>query len=375
MSSVKNYDSLVFEGGGVLGMCYLSAIEEAVRLKLISFPPADETLFASAREYVFEDDPDAIVSAQEPAPTSTIGRFVDDPSKPVEAHAYRFAGTSIGAAFAALLACRATPEFLRAEFSTWDPIAVAHDSSSHANWFSESNFFLRWLRMPLQLIRDASRFYKTGGLLQGHELEEKMAEVVERQTGDRNITLMDVHRRYQTDLKIVAVDINRHALSILSFRNEPDMPLVKAVMASMAVPVVFPWVQYRTSAYVDGGVLCNFFIDAFDSRNAETGERDAEHIYSGTLGFKSYTKRQNIDLNKQPLPHVTNVFQSLPRILNSVIDTLHREHQSQVDFDRTIRINVHELQAFDFEMTPEKRALMDEYGVDGVRRFCASKTV
>lgn len=340
----KKYDSLVFEGGAVLGMAYVAALEEAEKQKLIAF---GKNSFSNP-ENLFD------LTA----------------NKPIQPYVYRFAGTSIGAAFAALLACGATPAFLRQSFSNFNPDAVARDSCTQATLYSEANCLLRWLQLPVQIWRDAMRLYSTGGIWRGDALEKQFANLVSQLTGgDRDITLLQVHQRFNTDLHIVAVDINRHHLQVFSYRNEPNMPLVVAVMASMAVPILFPWVRYGSSAFVDGGVLCNYFIDAFDEHDSETGERNQNDIYPGTLGFKLVTAKETIDLRKNPLPPTDNVFETIPRIFTSIMNALHREHLPTVDLQRTIRINVHNMDAFDFKITDAKKQLMDEYGVAAITKF------
>lgn len=344
----QKYDSLVFEGGAVLGMAYVAALEEAEKQGLIAFGKN------------FFDHID-------------VAKFSLTANKQIEPFVYRFAGTSIGAAFAALLACGATPEFLRQSFSSFDPNAVARDSSTQTTWHNETNCLFRWLQLPIQVLRDAMRLYNTGGIWRGEALEKQFANLVSQLTGgDQNITLLQVHQKFGTDLHIVAVDINRHQLQVFSYRNEPDMPLITAVMASMAVPILFPWVRYGNSAFVDGGVLCNYYIDAFDEHDAKTGERDIEHIYNGTLGFKLITAKETVDLQKNPLPPTNNVFETIPRIFTSIMNALHREHLPVTDLDRTIRINVQNMDAFDFDVNDAKKRLMDQYGVAAVQKFVSS---
>lgn len=338
------HDSLIFEGGALHGGAYVAALEEAERVGLVALRTAatnDEPVPAAA---------DFVVSAQ----------------KPVRKYAYRFAGTSIGAAFAAFLACGATTPFLREVLTRWNPAEVARDTFTHDTL--RSGFLpLRLLKLPLQFLRDVWRFYYHGGVWRGIQLQKLFADEVERLTGNRNITLKQVHDRFKTELLIVATALETHEIEIFSHRNHSDMPLAVAVTASMSVPGLFPWVEYGGRSYVDGGVLRNLYTEAFDELDAETGERDRENVYAGTLAFKLVTSAEVQGGDTAP---IRNVVDEWPRIIVAVMDVLHREHQHQCDFDRTVRINVHELHAFDFNLTDDKKALLDQYGREGVAEYC-----
>ena len=63
--------------------------------------------------------------------------------------------------------------------------------------------------------------------------------------------------RTSGDLEVLAVSLES-GLEVLGPHTTPDMPVVVAVCASMAIPFVFPPVRYGDRTYVDGGILNNF---------------------------------------------------------------------------------------------------------------------
>ena len=83
-----------------------------------------------------------------------------------------------------------------------------------------------------------------------------------------------------------------------------DYVIVDAVRASMSIPVVFQPHQLRkkrihkgktsyellASDYVDGGLLCNFAVTAFDTKHftnpGQRGDEDFPELNKKTLGFR-----------------------------------------------------------------------------------------
>lgn len=59
------------------------------------------------------------------------------------------------------------------------------------------------------------------------------------------------------DLRLVAVSLE-DGLCVLSGEAVPEMPLLEALLATMALPLVFPPVRWGGRTYVDGGLLNNF---------------------------------------------------------------------------------------------------------------------
>lgn len=321
------YDTLVFEGGGVLGAGYLGALDEAEREGLVRI---DLT---------------------------------------ANGHAYRFAGASIGAAIASLLACGASVASLRATLGEWD-------ASTTRDSFTENNLrrtrrtggccaAFRYLFVPFTVLRDLYRLYKRGGIWRGEVLRNIFAAEVKKLTSNAEITLGEVHERFGTELIVSAYCIDDEELVYFSRRTHPDMPLVTAVLASMAVLGLFEWVEYDGKRYCDPGFVENLPIHVYDDVSEEDCHR--RRCHPGTLAFKLLTDEE---IHRVPSEEpVRNVFDAVPRLLRSIMSTVQRVHQHTCDFDRTVRINMHDLEAFDFDLTDEKKSASEEYGRAGVQEF------
>lgn len=77
---------------------------------------------------------------------------------------------------------------------------------------------------------------------------------------NRNITFNDL-KNSGKELCINALCINDKRKHYFNYVNTPDMPIITAVQASMAIPMLFVPVQYNEQLYIDPGLFENFMIE------------------------------------------------------------------------------------------------------------------
>jgi predicted acylesterase/phospholipase RssA len=75
----------------------------------------------------------------------------------------------------------------------------------------------------------------------------------------------DLYQKTQKKLVVTVVDIQSANVLYLDHTNEGrDVPILKAVMGSMALPPIFPFSSHGLMSFVDGGLLDNFPLRLFD---------------------------------------------------------------------------------------------------------------
>jgi NTE family protein len=102
----------------------------------------------------------------------------------------------------------------------------------------------------------ASRDRKWRGLFQ----QTKMAAFLEELLGSADLTFADL----QIPLTVTAADLERSELVLLR-----EGPLIPALLATSAFPIVFSPVHHQGRWLVDGGVLNNFPVDVVRSMGAD----------------------------------------------------------------------------------------------------------
>ena len=71
------------------------------------------------------------------------------------------------------------------------------------------------------------------------------------------MTFAEIYEKFGKKLLMTTTSLEE-GLVVLSTDNTPKMPIFYGVLATMALPFIFPPVEYNNNHYVDGGVLDNF---------------------------------------------------------------------------------------------------------------------
>ena len=149
-----------------------------------------------------------------------------------------FSGTSIGAMVCCMLAIGYSPtEILR----------EAHEVDIQ-----------QFLTINLATV-----MYKWG-LDDQTRLRAYLASCVLLKTGRRDLTLRELLVNRGKRLHVCAANLTLNKAVYFTPGTAPDLPVVDAVMMSMAIPPVFPPVRYQGALYVDGA-----FLDSFPTRDLD----------------------------------------------------------------------------------------------------------
>jgi NTE family protein len=134
-----------------------------------------------------------------------------------------------------------------------------------------------------------------------------------------SVTLKEFFEVSKKNLYIYAVDLATFELVEFSHLSHPDMPVLEAVRASSALPILFQPVEYQGHLYTDGGFLLNYPLSKCRA--------EPETI----LGVKNvYTESSSLNETK-------GIFEYLSYILNKVLDRVHLSCDVQIPYE--IKIN------------------------------------
>jgi len=282
-----HYENLIFEGAGIRGLAYCGALMEMDDLQMLQ-------------------------------------------------GIKRVGGTSSGAITAAFLAVGYTPQEI------FDIIG----STNFAKFNDGGGFFVGGLL----------RLKRRMGYYKGQSFVKWMEKMIAAKTKDPNITFQTLHqwsltdKRYKT-LVVTATCMNHQQPEYFSYLTYPNMRIVDAVRASMAVPLYYePLViddmgkvmdvrNYEDKHHVllDGGFLSNFPIWAFD-------DSTLYDCYSEqTIGFRIDSDYQiQVDRTKSNLPLYYSVHGTMD-LVGSVYyimkENLNRFILTPYDWKRTVSIS------------------------------------
>lgn len=143
------------------------------------------------------------------------------------------------------------------------------------------------------------------GLYKGAFLLSWIEDIVSKKTNSKDITYAEMKTQGYKELKVFSTDLNDQTIKEFSFEKTPNVKVAESVRASMSIPLFFaawqfPDSQPNNNIYVDGGVLYNYPINAFD--------------LSTTLGFFLHDKHEkgNSDLKfNHIIKYIETLFQTL----------------------------------------------------------------
>ncbi len=254
----------------------------------------------------------------------------------------RVAGTSSGAIVAALLAAGYRAVEMKAMLTEMDL----------AQWMRRTG----WLRLPV--VGGPLQLWRKYGLYPIEPLEQWLEHLLEKrgirtfedvEGGRLRVVITDLTAG---DMVVFPDDLNRYGLGL------QDMPVARAVAMSCAIPYFFQPVRLRVRArqhlMIDGGVLSNYPVWLFDSK---------EKPRWPTFGFRLVGEHSR---QRQRTGNFWLYTQSLLKTMISAVDHLAIR---EADAVRTIFIPTGSTSATDFSLTAEEKQALYEAGIQAAETF------
>ena len=264
----------------------------------------------------------------------------------------RVAGTSAGAITATLVALGYTPDEIHSlimslDFSKLEDGGLGGIFRIFRRYgFYKGDFFLNWMRCQ-----------------------------VEKKTGNKGTTFRQLeadrmkhkHRGYR-ELVLFTTDVNTGEIQKLSASTTPDLEVALAARMSMSIPLFFASIEHKAfgekddqqrRVFVDGGVLFNYPITAFDKR----------HLNPATLGFVLFdTEHQAPPARIDGLLSYTRAL--VEASLNAQVEGLRFDPANLV---RTAVLNDLGVSTTDFKLSPATKKALVKAGADCTCRYLTER--
>jgi NTE family protein len=151
-------------------------------------------------------------------------------------------GTSAGSIIATLVACGYSPAEVRDALLDLDFKRLTNDG----------------------FVEGAMNMYESFGLHEASYVETRLDQLITAKTGKKHTTFAELREHGGLVLKVVGTNLSRRMARVFPDERTQDMPIVKAVRISIAIPLFFEAKQLDGDLYVDGGLLWNLPVEAFD---------------------------------------------------------------------------------------------------------------
>lgn len=317
----------------------------------------------------------------------------------------RYGGTSAGAITAALLAMGKTSGEIQSLLEEMNPLTkfLDYDNLFLGDAKTVVGKMFRVINMILDPIKLIQALCSFTGLCKGEFFREWMEREIEKATGIKECTMGELSalvaqgRRSPLGvplkhLHVFATRIGEHPkIFVLSSEDDQwkDLIVSDAVRASMSFPGVFKPHQLhfkikdiRTlvdyGSFVDGGMLFNFPLEAFDYRGfIERGLKKDEATYPvynrHTLGFNLYTPGK---IEPHELERVENIKDLLCGIIDAYnhAESLIRQ-RNPYNLQRTVDISNEGIGALNFDLSNEQQQLLIKSGQEATLHFFGDEPV
>ncbi len=262
----------------------------------------------------------------------------------------RFAGSSAGAIVAAALACRFTLDEIK-------EILVDTDF----NLFKDSNF---------GFIRDSWRLYYHFGWYKGDYIYEWFGNLLEKKTGNKDITFQEVYDKFGTELVVTGTCVNKAQTIYYNRFDHPEKSIRSAVRISVGIPIFFKAIKEGNHVLVDGGVLNNYPIWIFDDKGKICKHHTFSNTSCKTLGLKLMSQD---DAPDEQLFHgeyeINNVMDFTEALINCMLIQIERSHVKKGYWEKTIPINCFRFKATDFNLTEDKKQKLINSGYESTEKY------
>ncbi|CAH1790347.1 unnamed protein product [Owenia fusiformis] len=104
----------------------------------------------------------------------------------------------------------------------------------------------------------------------GNRILKWLGDVIAEKTGNKDITFKQLYDRFDKELCVVVTNLNHMSTEYCHVKTTPNMPVRIAVRMSMSIPGLFKPVKWvpkgsrNPDYFIDGGLLSNYAIHAFD---------------------------------------------------------------------------------------------------------------
>lgn len=192
------------------------------------------------------------------------------------------------------------------------------------------------------------RLFRRYGFYRGDAYLDLMRCLVEGKTGQKRSTFRDLHDHGFLDLRVFSTDLNVGNVRELSFEKSPDFEVALAVRMSGSFPLFFASIEDQRKIFVDGGVVLNYPVNAFDGESGLNPE---------TLGFVLVNTSTPPPVRKIDglLTYGKGLFETL--LAAQVVGLEH----NPANLERTAILNDLGISTLDFNLTPkQKQELIDQ---------------
>jgi NTE family protein len=233
-------------------------------------------------------------------------------------------------------------------------------------------------------VGGVSRLNRNFGWYRGKAFTRWLADIIEKKTGDPDITFGELKTRGFKNLYVTGTSLNTQKLLVFSHETYPDMKIKDAVRISMSIPFYFEAVYIDKNGHVknrrevapdddlvvDGGLTGNYPIAMFD--DVQQGRIPTRVSNPATLGLRIDTPEQiradSLHQGLAPIP-IHRFRHYVAAFYNYVIENLNRNTLTPEDWARTVSISSGTIGPKIRKLSAQEKNLLISNGYNAMKDF------
>ena len=113
-------------------------------------------------------------------------------------------------------------------------------------------------------------FFSDYGIDDGKNFERIIKIILNIKVKNENITFKELYEITNKKLIITATCVNSMDIEFFDHISTPDISIIKVLLMSISIPIIFKPVKLDNKYYVDGGMISHYPIDYFKDYKDET---------------------------------------------------------------------------------------------------------
>jgi len=166
-------------------------------------------------------------------------------------------------------------------------------------------------------------------------------------------------RDLKKNLHVVATDVRSGRPVVFNRDNNPDLPVARAVLYSISIPLLFPFHHHGNHVLVDGSILAE-----------DSLFRDWAGDLTPVVCFRLRDKRIAA---AHPSRKIFPVADYMFMLVRTFMSTISREYLSEALWLNTVLIETEGMSPLEFNMTQEQKHALFDLGYATTREFLPPK--
>jgi NTE family protein len=223
------------------------------------------------------------------------------------------------------------------------------------------------------------RLYKKFGWYRGKTFSKWIGKIIERKTGNAEITFRELFQKGYKELYITGTCLNQQRLIVFSHRTYPDMKVRDALRISMSIPLYFEavWIDPAGKVYtkgapgyllmVDGGIVANFPIQIFDTVIKQVRIAD-KHTIGIRIDSDEQIAADSKDRNLVNYP-IHNFSDYAGAFYTLLLEIPNRNTLTDEDWKRTVSVSSKNIGPRLKKLSVSEKNALVQSGEDAMNRF------